>query len=100
MLGSEPCAKLRRVIWLLRARDIEIKLRHLAEAVAKAKFNPNELRVPAGNPDGGQWTDAGGGEATTSFGLRRISSDLEEECWTQYQRDLFHCQNGWSAGLL
>jgi hypothetical protein len=27
----------------------------------KANFNPNQPRVPAGNPDGGQWTDGGGG---------------------------------------
>jgi hypothetical protein len=26
----------------------------------KANFNPNQPRVPAGSPDGGQWTDAGG----------------------------------------
>jgi len=25
----------------------------------KAKFNPSQPRVPAGNPDGGQWTDGG-----------------------------------------
>ncbi len=25
------------------------------------KYNPNQSRVPAGNPDGGQWTDGGGG---------------------------------------
>lgn len=25
------------------------------------KFNPNQPRVPAGSPDGGQWTDGGGG---------------------------------------
>jgi hypothetical protein len=96
MLGSDISAKLRRLAWLLRARDVEIKLKHLAEAVAEAKFNPNEPRVPAGNPDGGQWTTGAGGgsgvEATISLGLRRISSDLEEECWTQYQRDLFHCR--------
>jgi hypothetical protein len=77
MLGSETCAKLRRVAWLLRARDVELKLKNLAEAVAKANFNPNEPRVSAGNPDGGQWTNGGGGgsEATISLGLRRISSD-------------------------
>jgi hypothetical protein len=95
MLAPDISIKLRRIAWLLRARDVEIKLRHLADAVATAKFNPNEPRVPAGNPDGGQWTTGGvggNGEAATSFGLRRISSDLEEECWTQYQRDLFHCR--------
>src|SRR5208282_5821238 len=26
----------------------------------KAGFNPDEPRVPAGNPDGGQWTEDGG----------------------------------------
>lgn len=26
----------------------------------KANFNPGQPRVPKGNPDGGQWTDAGG----------------------------------------
>jgi len=29
--------------------------------VLKAGFRPDEPRVPAGNPDGGQWTDGGGG---------------------------------------
>jgi len=33
---------------------------HLARAF-KAGFNPNQPRVPAGNPDGGQWTGSGGG---------------------------------------
>lgn len=28
--------------------------------VRKANFNPNQPRVSAGNPDGGQWTDANG----------------------------------------
>ncbi|HZK90297.1 MAG TPA: glucosaminidase domain-containing protein [Stellaceae bacterium] len=31
----------------------------IAEALAKAGFNPDEPRVPAGNSDGGQWTTDG-----------------------------------------
>lgn len=31
----------------------------------KAGFNPNQPRVPAGNPDGGQWTDGGGGTSSS-----------------------------------
>ncbi len=27
----------------------------------RSAFNPMQLRVPAGNPDGGEWTDGGGG---------------------------------------
>ncbi len=32
----------------------------------KAGYNPNEPRVPAGNPDGGQWTREGGGAHSTA----------------------------------
>jgi hypothetical protein len=31
------------------------------ERVTEAKYSPAQLRVPAGNPRGGQWTDRGGG---------------------------------------
>jgi hypothetical protein len=31
-------------------------------------FNPDQPRVPAGNPDGGQWTDDGGGSQSESTG--------------------------------
>jgi hypothetical protein len=34
--------------------------------VLKAGFRPDEPRVPAGNPGGGQWTDEGG-SAQASF---------------------------------
>jgi len=30
------------------------------------KYRPDQLRVPAGNPDGGQWTDEGGGGGTST----------------------------------
>ena len=39
----------------------------------KAGFNPNQPRLPAGNPDGGQWTDGGarhpGGPRTGGGGI-------------------------------
>lgn len=31
------------------------------------KFDPNEPRVPAGNPDGGQWTTEGGGASSDAI---------------------------------
>jgi hypothetical protein len=34
---------------------------HEQELRRKAGFRPDQLRVPAGNPDGGQWTAEGGG---------------------------------------
>src|SRR5687767_422393 len=108
--GWKVSAKLRRVNWLINANRVPDELRQLA-AIAKASFNPNQPRVPAGNPDGGQWTDGGGGdgdgaaarqrvsEASTvaerlqEFGsARRISTDLQDQCWAQHMRDIFQCR--------
>ncbi len=47
------------------AATVETNIRLLAEAV-KANFNPNQPRVPAGTPEGGQWTDAGGGDTSSA----------------------------------
>lgn len=38
----------------------------------RAGFNPNQPRVGRGNPDGGQWTDGGGGGGARP--IQRISS--------------------------
>jgi hypothetical protein len=37
----------------------------------KAGFNPDQPRVPAGNPDGGQWTNEGGGSDATDLSANR-----------------------------
>jgi hypothetical protein len=37
----------------------------------KANFNPEQPRVPAGNPGGGQWTSGGGNQATDFSAVRR-----------------------------
>ena len=37
-------------------------------------FDPNQPRVPGGNPDGGEWTTAGGGKTDT-----RVMSDVAPE---------------------
>jgi hypothetical protein len=80
----------------------------------KAGFDANQPRVPAGNPDGGQWTRSDGapGPQYTDAGrfsdplvmsdanledrvrvaIRRISPTLEAECEAQYQRDIFQCK--------
>lgn len=48
-----------------------------AEAAPDAKrFDPNQPRVPAGNSDGGQWTDGGGGSGgsgSSSSGRVRVA---------------------------
>ena len=56
--GRVASARFTRVGWLLHAYVVETKLCALRDAVYK--YDPNQPRVPAGNPDGGQWTDEGG----------------------------------------
>src|SRR4029077_12459388 len=41
-------------------------VRELLLDLRKAGFNPDEPRVPAGSPDGGQWTSEGGNGAVIS----------------------------------
>lgn len=56
----ELLLRLKRELVALAA---ELKFRRL---LRKAGFNPDQPRVPAGNPDGGQWTSDGGGSADES----------------------------------
>lgn len=39
----------------------QLELRRLRMTIAQKRFNPSQPRVPAGNPDGGQWVGEGGG---------------------------------------
>jgi hypothetical protein len=48
---------IRRATLCVKVARVEIALKELRELLTKANFNPNQPRVPAGNPDGGQWTD-------------------------------------------
>lgn len=69
----EVGARCRRLSWLLRASVVEAKHAQLARAF-KAGFNPNQPRVPSGDPDGGQWTGSGGGGSSgTSAAISRQS---------------------------
>jgi hypothetical protein len=68
----------------LRRLVAELRLDLARRAFArKYGFNPDQPRVPAGNPDGGRWTDAGGGlfpsGAQASDGKKpriRVAGDL------------------------
>ena len=61
--SSDMVTKLLRLRCLVAAANVETRLAILAQAV-KANFNSNQPRVPAGNPDGGQWTSSEGGPGT------------------------------------
>ena len=69
------------------------------EALAEAldlKFNSTQPRVPAGNPDGGQWTSGGsaggtaGGENYTPLSNGPLPA-LLDDCTLQYTRDTAVC---------
>jgi hypothetical protein len=77
----EAGARCRRLAWLLRANVVEAKHAELVLAF-KAGFNPNQPRVPSGNPDGGQWTGGGGGSGSSSTsggGLTQVAQNASSE---------------------
>ncbi len=45
--------------WEIAAQRFLLAARRLAALLRKANFNPAQPRVPAGNADGGRWTDMG-----------------------------------------
>jgi hypothetical protein len=90
--------RLRRLRALLWGKVAEAKLRDLDRAL-KA-FDPNQPRVPAGNSDGGQWTDGGDGGATSDVrvaqarrGDRGRGSDAEATPAQLARRDIAEAQS-------
>jgi hypothetical protein len=61
--------------------------------IYECKYSPEQPRVPAGNPAGGQWTSGGGTESSGPQAqvAARISPDREAECEFQYRQDTFIC---------
>jgi hypothetical protein len=68
----------RRLSWLLHASVVEAKHAQLASAF-KAGFSPSQPRVPAGNPDGGQWTGSGGGGTAAGGGLTQVAQNISPD---------------------
>ncbi|HZT27385.1 MAG TPA: hypothetical protein VFA57_16935, partial [Pseudolabrys sp.] len=55
--------QLLRLKWLAAATCFELAMRRHDRALrraCKANFNPDQPRVPRGQPEGGQWVDANG----------------------------------------
>lgn len=65
---------------LLRIRSelaaIEFLIKWIRFSRLRAKFNPNQPRVPRGYANGGQWTDGDGYGRATSGGYRRVEPSL------------------------
>jgi hypothetical protein len=62
MQTADPATVLARFRYTISANRVLLAGERFRR-VLKAGFRPDEPRVPAGNPDGGQWTDGGGGGA-------------------------------------
>jgi hypothetical protein len=73
-------------IYGLRIPLREFDLRYAeAAALAKAGFNPNELRIPKGDPHGGEWT-AGDGQVADQVAdvpMNRNKDDCIAYCYDQ-----------------
>ncbi|WP_338722631.1 hypothetical protein [Devosia sp. XK-2] len=64
--------------------DLRAKIAIWRAEMTVKRFDPNQPRVPAGRPDGGQWTD----DTRTAMG-RRLSA---AECDDLFDKDNFHCK--------
>lgn len=53
--------KCRQLEWGLAARRFQLAYARHVQALNQKGFNPDQPRVPAGQPDGGQWTSGGNG---------------------------------------
>jgi hypothetical protein len=59
--------------------------------LAFRKYRPDQPRVSAGVPEGGQWTDDSGARRRVAANRFRLTPQLEQECEEQYAADTFHC---------
>ena len=51
----------------------------VAAPVAKASFDPDQPRIPAGSPDGGQWTGDGGANSDGNGSNRNATNALSDQ---------------------
>ncbi len=72
---SSELQALDRARYDLAALQVEVQLLRL-QLIHKANFNPNQPRMPRGNPDGGQWTRVGvGGNGDAGRAPSQIGDD-------------------------
>ncbi|HEX3485551.1 MAG TPA: hypothetical protein VHT51_10855 [Micropepsaceae bacterium] len=70
-LSPEAKEKVSRLRWQLAGNRMLLAYYRLEALLAKANFNANEARVPAGDFEGGQWTRVAGASST-----RRVPNQL------------------------
>jgi hypothetical protein len=86
--------RLYRLSWQIKAQAVEASFRRFVHAF---KYNPNQPRVPAGNPDGGQWTDGnggGGGSGGANIGNAARNSSTERDVGGLQTADFYFLTRG------
>lgn len=74
--GREEQGVLARMACEHASMRIDLALAKL-ERIFDSKYRPDQPRVPAGNPGGGRWGDAGGGRGQTP--ARKPETELDED---------------------
>jgi hypothetical protein len=74
--------------------QLGVKLSRLR--LALGAYDPTQPRVPAGNPDGGQWTDGGGADARQR--ARATSRARERQRLAQYSMGVLIAELRYSGG--
>jgi hypothetical protein len=90
--------KSHRPMFVPKALEARLEIMKAISALASRetvqKFDSNQPRAPAGNPDGGRWTSEGGIGPTNTSGsivLAARSKQSEAECDAQHAKDSFIC---------
>lgn len=77
MRGDEEEAELLDLRYMIAGDRVVRAALRLSMLLGKANFNPNQPRVPQGDPHGGRWTQIGAGTGTwrAKPGIIRVSDD-------------------------
>lgn len=94
-LSSDELMRVRPYYWALRFGPVAWSAHH-AKAGHPSHYNPEQPRVAAGDPDGGQWTSVAEStntmsDAPASFALASRRNVNEADCDLQYKLDTFKC---------
>jgi GNAT superfamily N-acetyltransferase len=73
---DDPVAMTRFHAYVERRRTTDAENEHVDVYVVVDGYDPNQPRVPAGDPHGGEWTEGGGGSGG-------FASEAEQQAWQE-----------------
>jgi hypothetical protein len=85
-LSSDELLRVRPDYWSVRFGSVGARRND-------TKYASDQPRVPAGNPDGGQWTSDGAGflAKPATYRLAANGKQSAAYCWNQMQIDMLYC---------